>query len=271
MQYFRGFFNFYINSSIHVALAVVSLSVLSFLEFNLVVDFKLLGFIFFGSITGYNFVKYAGIARLHHRSLARNLRLIQVFSLFCFLGFLYFAFLQELKILFTAAVFGVFTLLYAIPPGKNNQNLRNISGIKIFIIALVWAGVTVIFPLLSKVEFNQLILEFLQKFCFVIALTIPFEIRDLKYDAGTLKTLPQQVGVQKTKIAGYLLLAVILFLEFWKDFILVELITLLFILGVTGIFIKYTKTNQVDYYASFWVEGIPILWLLSWWGVSCFF
>lgn len=264
MQYFRFFLKFYINSSIHVALAVVSLSLLSFLEFNLDIDFNLLLFIFFGSITGYNFVKYAGIAKLHHRSLARNLRLIQVFSLLCFLGFVYFAFQQKLEILFAAAIFGVFTLLYAIPPGKNNQNLRNTSGIKIFVIALVWAGVTVIFPLWDKVKLNQLILEFLQKFCFVIALTIPFEIRDLKFDAGALKTLPQQIGVQKTKITGYLLLTIILFLEFWKDFVLIEFITLLLILGITGIFIKYTKTNQQDYYASFWVEGIPVLWLLIW-------
>ncbi|SHG04469.1 hypothetical protein SAMN05444483_104211 [Salegentibacter echinorum] len=271
MQFFRCFLNFYINSSIHVAFAVVSLSLLSFLEFNLVVDFNLLLFIFLGSITGYNFVKYAGIAKLHHRSLARNLKLIQVFSLLCFLGFVYFALQQKLEILFAAAVFGIFTLLYAIPPGKNNQNLRNTSGIKIYVIALVWAGVTVIFPLLDKVELNQLILEFLQKFCFVIALTIPFEIRDLKFDAGTLKTLPQQIGVRRTKTAGYLLLAVTLFLEFWKDFVLVELIALLLIIGVTGLFVKYSKTNQQDYFASFWVEGIPVLWLLIWWGVSCFF
>lgn len=257
-----------------MALAVVSLSLLSFLEFNLAVDFNLLFFIFFGSITGYNFVKYAGIAKLYHRSLARNLRLIQVFSFFCFLGFVYFAFQQELKVLITAGVFGVFTLLYAIPTGKNNQNLRNVGGVKIFIIALVWAGVTVIFPLLNEIAVNQLILEFLQNFCFVIALTIPFEIRDLKFDLETLKTMPQQVGVQKTKIAGYLLLAIILFLELWKNFILVELVTLLFILGLTGLFIKYAKINQPNYYASFWVEGIPILWLLSWlswWSLSCFF
>ena len=36
----------------------------------------------------------------------------------------------------------------------------------------------------------------------VFVLTLPFEIRDLQYDDSTLETLPQRVGVKKTKIIG---------------------------------------------------------------------
>ena len=84
MKVLRRLFDFYINSSIHVALAVTSLVMVTLYEFELPLDFALVGFLFFGTITGYNFVKYAGVAGLHHRSLAKSLQAIQVFSFLCF-------------------------------------------------------------------------------------------------------------------------------------------------------------------------------------------
>ncbi len=265
MQRFKNILDFYINSSLHVALAVVSLSLISFLEFNIEIDKNLLFFIFFGSITGYNFVKYAGIAKLHHASLARNLKLIQIFSFFCFLALLYFAFQQELKIFLAAAILGVFTLLYAIPLGKNRQNLRNIGGIKIFIIAVVWAGVTVILPLLNQVNLKEIGFTFFQRFFFVIAITLPFEIRDLKFDSGDLNTIPQQIGIANTKKIGYVLLGIILLLELLKSyFSVINLIALSLTLLVSAYFIKAARIDQGGYYSAFWVEGIPVFWLLVW-------
>lgn len=248
-----------------MALAVVSLSLISFLEFNIEIDKNLLFFIFFGSITSYNFVKYASIAKLHHASLARNLKLIQIFSFFCFLALLYFAFKQELKMLWISAILGVFTLLYAIPLGKNRQNLRNIGGIKIFIIAVVWAGVTVILPLVEQVPLQEISLTFFQRFFFVIAITLPFEIRDLKFDSGNLNTIPQQIGIANTKKIGYILLGIMLFLEFLKSyFSVINLIALIFTLMVSAYFIKAARIDQGGYYSAFWVEGIPVFWLLVW-------
>jgi len=270
MQRFKDILDFYINSSLHVALAVVSLSVISFLEFNMEVDKNLLFFIFFGGITGYNFVKYAGIAKLHHASLARNLKLIQIFSFFCFLVLLYFAFQQELEILLIAAILGIFTLLYAIPLGEKKQNLRNIGGIKIFIIAIVWAGVTVILPLIDQVSLENIIITFFQRFFFVIAITLPFEIRDLKFDSGNLNTIPQQIGIVNTKKIGYILLGIMLFLEFLKPFSVVNLIPLSLTLLVSAYFIKDARVNQGSYYSAFWVEGIPVFWLLVWLLIKIF-
>lgn len=266
MQPFKRILNFYINSSIHVALAVVSLVLLSFLEFNLFIDTNLTFYVFFGSITGYNFVKYAGIAKLHHRSLAKNLKLIQVFSLLCFLAFLYFLFQQELKIILISVFFGFFTLLYAVPLRKSKQNLRNIGGIKIFIIAFVWAGVVVILPLFEEISIQNLIFTFFQRFFFVIAIMLPFEIRDLKFDALRLNTIPQQIGIANTKKIGYVLLGVILLLELLKtQYLTINLFVLVLILLILGLAIKFAKVGQGSYYSSFWVESIPIIWLLVWW------
>ena len=54
-------FNIYINSSIHVAFAVCSLVGITCLEYDINIAINLLGFVFFGTVTGYNFVKYATV------------------------------------------------------------------------------------------------------------------------------------------------------------------------------------------------------------------
>ncbi|PKD16476.1 hypothetical protein APR41_09025 [Salegentibacter salinarum] len=265
MKGLKNILDFYINSSVHLALAVVSLSLMSFLEFNIKIDKNLLYFIFFGSISAYNFVKYAGIAKLHHASLARNLKVIQIFSFFCFLGLVYFTFQQDFETLIVSGILGLFTLLYAIPFGRNRRNLRNIGGIKIFIIALVWAGVVVILPLLNVVSLKEISFTFLQRFFFVIAITLPFEIRDLKFDSGQLNTIPQQIGIVNTKKIGYILLGIMLLLEFLMPFSSVVNFTALGLtLLVSAYFIKAAEVNQGAYYSAFWVEGIPVFWLICW-------
>ena len=92
MKLLKQLFNFYINSSIHVALSVFSLVWITLIEFNVSYDAEVLYFVFFASITGYNFVKYFGLAKFHHRSLAIWLKAIQVFSFFSFILMGYYLF-----------------------------------------------------------------------------------------------------------------------------------------------------------------------------------
>jgi hypothetical protein len=271
MALLKQIFNFYIDSSIHVALAVFALSWVTLLEFGIPYDRAVLYFIFFASITGYNFVKYFGLARFHHRSLTNWLKLIQVFSLMCFIGMCYFALKLELISLVVILGFGVVTFLYAIPflPNKilydKHKNLRNVSGLKVYIIALVWAGVTVVLPILNNhvpLDTNVVVTGF-QRFVFVTVLMFPFEIRDLNYDSLKLATIPQQIGIKNTKMVGVLLLMLFFLLEFLKPQLNVEhTVSLLITMFVTLMFLIFANRNQGRYYSSFWVEGIPLVWLL---------
>lgn len=265
MTALKNIFDFYINSSIHVALGVVALTIVSLIHFDLQVETDLLGFVFFGSVTGYNFVKYAGIAKLHHLSLAKNLRMIQIFSLFCFFALFYFAFQVEFEVLIVAAILGLFTALYAIPVLSGKKNLRDVAGLKVFVIALIWAGVTVLFPIVQaeKSIGNSVVLEICQRFLFVLILILPFEIRDLKYDNESLQTLPQRLGVTKVKIFGYLLIGLWIALEFLKENSTPDSIfAILFAAVFTAFGIYRSDEDQPPYFASFWIEGIPMLWML---------
>jgi hypothetical protein len=263
--------NFYINSSIHVALAVFSLSYITFLEFNISYDKPVLYFIFYASITGYNFVKYFEVTKFHHRSLSTWLKFIQIFSLLCFVLMCYYSFRLEKTTMFYIAVFAVLTFLYTIPfiPKRkflNKQsNLRNIGGLKVFLIALVWVGVTVFIPLLNN-HFSidrMVVIVSVQRFLLVIMLMLPFEIRDLQFDSLKLFTIPQNLGVKRTKILGIFLGLLMFVLEFLKrEMSINQIIVLLTILVLTVLLIWFSREKQGRYYAAFWVEGIPILWLL---------
>lgn len=271
MKRLKPVFDFYINSSVHVALSVFSMTYVSLLEFNLPTDWSLLFFIFFSTITGYNFVKYFGVAKFHRRSLARWLRVIQLFSLVCFLLMLWFATRLEPETLLYIGIFGVVTFLYAIPflPKRffmdQQKNLRNVGGLKVYVIGLVWGGVTVLLPVLDNKEpFDMDVwVTAIQRFILVMMLMLPFEIRDLQYDSLKLATIPQKIGTKNTKIMGVLLGIVFLLLEFLKDELSQKVILLTFaVTFVTLLFILFANRKRNDYYSSFWVEGVPILWLI---------
>lgn len=271
MKVLRQVLDFYINASIHVALAVVAMTWITYLKFSMPVDNDLLLFVFFASITGYNFVKFFGLAKFHHRSLANWLQIIQIFSFICFLLLLFFASQLPFKILLYIAIFGCVTFLYAVPFLPKNlfmdqqKNLRSIGGLKIYVIATVWAGVTLMLPLINADHHidTDVWLTAFQRFVLIIALMLPFEIRDLRYDSLKLSTIPQKIGIKKTKAIGFLLMLVFFLIEFLKNQMNTdEIIISSIIMIIVSLFLIFARKNQTTFYSSFWVEGVPIMWLL---------
>ncbi|NND63958.1 MAG: hypothetical protein HKN48_12280 [Flavobacteriaceae bacterium] len=255
-------FEFYVNSSIHVALAVSSLILITYWEINKTPNLALLGYLFFMTISGYNFVKYAKVAGLHHRSLTNSLKAIQILSAISTAIALYFAIKLPLDVLLTSLIFGILTFFYAVP-FLSKKSLRTFSGTKILIVAMVWAGVTVIVPFL---EMNEPFttdhgLVFTQRFVLIIVLTLPFEIRDIRYDLPHLRTLPQVFGVGRSKWIGILLLAFAVGLELFKDDVNnLHFLSLNASCILIAIALRISSQNQSKYFASFWVEAIPIFW-----------
>lgn len=263
MKILKAAFKFYLDSSIHVALAVVAFVYVTIFEFDLPVDYFLLGFVFFGTITAYNFVKYAGVARLHHRSLTNTLKAIQIFSMICFAALIYFIYYLPTKIYWLLAVTGIMVFLYAIPMIKR-RTLRMFSGLKIFVVAAVWAVITVLLPWLFYSDEIQadVWLTLAQRFLFVIVITIPFEIRDLKYDTSALGTLPQQLGVGVSKWLGVVLMYVGFALGLFKDDFSCAHSSAFAITGfICALMLWGSKREQHPFYAAFWVESLPIFYL----------
>lgn len=248
---FRG----YIQTSLHVAFAVCCFSLSAFLEFEIPFHKEVLGFTFLGSILGYNFIKYNS-----RETSSKPPRLIQYVSTFSFLGMGYFLLHIPVTVLLVASIFGVLTICYALPL-FNTKSLRSWAGLKIFVVGLVWAGVSVLFPWFTNANGmnTDVWLLFFQYFLWVVVLTLPFDIRDLSIDAKSLYTLPQLLGIKRVKIFGFILLLVVMLLEGFKDIIkIAHVYALTFGILTTLIFLVVSKKNQKEFFASFWVESIPI-------------
>lgn len=270
MQVLRRLFEFYLDASIHVAFAILALVHVTCITLSISAEVHLCWFLFFGSVACYNFVKYGVEAEKYILVTGLHQKHIQWAS-FVALGLaLYHAYFLSLQVYMAIAVLVVLTGLYAIPVLPNAKNLRSLGGLKIFVVALVWAGATVILPVIAVGESISLDvrIETLQRFLLVLILLVPFEIRDLAYDSPELKTLPQRFGINGTKIIGACAIAPFLLLTLLMDAvgpieIMANAIVSLILWGLIWI----TSKSQNRYFASFLVEAVPILWL----GLLLFF
>jgi 4-hydroxybenzoate polyprenyltransferase len=265
MKVLRNILDFYINASIHVALAVYAFVRITEISFNLSYNDHLDYFIFYGTITGYNFVKYAGVAKLHHKSLTNDLKIIQVFSFFCFAAMCFYGYLIDFKTLLFCVPFTLLTVMYAVPFLSGfHKNLRQISYLKIMVVAVVWAGFTVIVPVFdAEKPFSFTVaLQVIQRFLLVVILILPFDIRDVKFDAISLQTIPKKIGVKNTKRLGVALLVFSLVLEFLSSTEVATKTPFMLFFFLMMLFLMRAETNQSKYYSSFWVEALPIIWWL---------
>ena len=152
-------------------------------------------------------------------------------------------------------------LLYAVPIFPGMQNFRNYGLLKIGIVGAVWTSLTYLVPIcIAGSLFNiDSVLGGMQRMLWMLLLMLPFEMRDLKVDPPQIKTLPRRLGLTGTKRIGWAGACLFFLLGLYANvnsppLLLVDGFAALF----TGLAIQFSTTNQGPYYASFWVESIPI-------------
>ena len=265
MKKISSIFEFYIKSSLHLSLCVLALILITNLRLNIEFNVIILFIVFNATIVVYNFIKYASILPYYFLVNNVSIKKIQYLSFFCGLCLLCSLFYIKIETILFGFFISIFCIIYVIPFNRSKRNIRNYSRIKIFIVAFCWAAVTVLFPLAVELEIDYLnaAILFFQRFIFVVVYTLPFEIRDLKFDSIKLKTIPQLFGLKKTKQLAYLLLILFLLINFViEPLSIIYLISDFIIALITAYVIYITKENQAKHFASFWVESVPILWLL---------
>lgn len=281
MKILKKIFDFYIDASIHVALSCFSLVQITFLSFHISENWNISLFAFFGTIVGYNFVKYDALARLKKAQMRKELKAIFILSVLSFIavGFCFFQ-LERMTQMVSFFVL-ILTLLYTLPFFPNKKNARNWAGVKIYIVALCWAGVTVILPLLNaNIPFDiPFYCIAIQRFILVFVLVLIFEIIDLSNDDPHLKTVPQLIGVKYTKIVGFVLLLIFCVFDLFNSIVYgnlnVQFSSLFFeivIVIAIALFLAFANEKRSKYYTSFWVESLPILWwLITIYFLKCHF
>jgi len=110
----------------------------------------------------------------------------------------------DIYLLLRFAPLALLSFFYAvafIPAERGKLAIRDLPYAKIIIIALVWTGVTWVLPhadMGAPVD-GLFWWTAVQRFLFILAITIPFDARDLKYDDLRLKTIPQVMGYSGAK------------------------------------------------------------------------
>ena len=263
MTILRRLLDFYINSSIHVSLSVYALVRMTGCLCNIDNIEAPALFAFFGTIVGYNFIKYDALARRHKLQIRTELKLIAALSFVSFLATGYFFLQLEQITKIIAFVFLILTMLYTLPFFPNRKNARNWAGVKIYIVALCWVGVTLFLPVINagiSID-TDIILIAVQRFILIFVLILIFEILDLQVDDPNLKTVPQQIGVERTKITGCILLFVFMILGFFQtDFSFSTMFLRLALALTVFLFLLFAHEKRSKYYTSFWVESVPVLW-----------
>jgi len=264
---------FYINSSIHVALSVYCLLRVTEVYFDLPYQENLNYFVFYGTIVAYNFVKYGSVVKKHSYFEYGRLKYIIGFTSICVGLWLYYGYVLMIKTVVWFLPFALLTYLYAIPfYGTDKKNLRNIRYLKIFLVAIVWAAVTVFIPVYSNSQelTLELLLYSIQRLLLVFVLTIPFEIRDVEVDLETVKTLPHKFGVKQLKKIGFVLLLIASVIEFALGMQNQKNVFVVFVL-VLLVFVMRAQINQSKNYSSLWVESLPIFWWIVLWWIRNYF
>lgn len=256
--------DYIIDSSIWVSLSVYALAYITYLNLQMPKSETVLYLSFFGTVFGYNFVKYFKLLKGEHLKFKVSGFKFMLFATVVSLVLsIYFFFKLKFNTQLFLIVPLLLTVFYTVSFGR--KTLRTQHGFKIYVIALCWVFVTVFLPVLEAdvVIWGDAIIEAIQRLIFVIVITLPFEIRDIKNDDPSLGTIPQKIGVKATKILGVSLLFLFMVLSFFKDTITEKSIAVLFVITVfTIVLLLKSREQQWKYYSSFIVEGIPLVWWL---------
>lgn len=218
-------------------------------------------FVFFGTFSVYNLQRIFKVSQAAKLTpwlswVKDNRSLIIVLSgLSCgaTITSLWFINLDEVLSLVVLAIAGVFGLFYVVR--IKGRNLRAIPFFKIHAISITWSLLIAIFPLINEGSNEHIIPVFLAHYIYTLAVTIPFDIRDLKYDDKLYKTIPQILGVNGSKWLALLLLAGYIVLMYFVSPDLIFSAWFWVVMIVTGGLIMAVNEKVSDWYCAGLIDG----------------
>ena len=276
----RGLFTYFVFGSWWVAICAASLGLLTWFEItNVWWNAPLFTFILGSTLVIYNLNMISGLKELremgtdserHHWCMEHETLMKITLGIGLALSAISVWFLNPVIWLLMTPL-GFVALAYAAPMVKRNTakiRIREIGLWKIFIIAIVWAGMTAILPAVNQFGLEQ-VLDGLswrlatERAIFIIAITIPFDIRDLVNDAKKgVRTIPSTIGWKQSIILANGFLLLFGFLVYTRLGLGSNgLVCMAYLIStfLTMLVVSVANPNGSDMYCSFWVEGTMIL------------
>ena len=266
-------------SNIFMSLCAVAQGLLTFYLIGSKPIYPVLALLFTSTLGIYNFSILISKPKNPERSSYKRIRwffshyrLMVTFTIVSILSLIPLFFListaSKILLIFLAVLsFGYGLPLFSI--GDQKFGLRNIPGLKLLMITLVWTMSCVLLPILEA-QANQLAtismrdttILIAKRFLFIGALAIPFDIRDLFEDKQLgLKTIAVAWGEKNAYLfcqillLGYVVLSFLFRnIGFSTDFWALALSVVL-----TGWLIFRSKWEKNEYYYFFYMDGVLIL------------
>jgi 4-hydroxybenzoate polyprenyltransferase len=152
-------------------------------------------------------------------------------------------------------------LLYVFPVMRGIR-LREIGIWKIFLIATVWALVTVGLPITQleiRPQWQEITWLLAERWLFIFAITMPFDVRDLSTDASKgVRTVPSVLGWRRALLVSMIAMGMYTLLA-WQRLGFEALIGLLPAVLLAFLLIVFTRPARREMYYSFWLEGTMLL------------
>lgn len=274
MRQLRAALDFILYSNIFIGVCAVALTFTNQLTIEGEIKFDTsCWFVLFATIFTYSYLKFSGSETVipstghrywaaKHNQLSKNILLLSLVVTVCFF------FLLKLNTEIIVAVLASFTALYGfvnIPFTNPKRKLRDFGLLKTLFVAIVWSVTTVIVPLENSfVEPGMLVFLLLRRFLFIVALTMVFEIKDMKGDSEYgLKTLPMIFGVSNTKLVAQLILFLLMLINliqyFFFDISLKNMLAVNLSLIVSIFCIQPLKEETPEIWYYLVLDGMMIL------------
>ncbi len=274
MRLVHDLINFIFYSNLWIALAAIALSIQTrWLLTHQMIWTPLYGVIFFGTLFLYALHRLVGLKKMNFTAGQARFFIVQKFkshiALYALLGLiggLFFLIQLNQRLLWTLLPVAGLSLAYVLPIFPSGKRGRDISFLKIFMIAIAWSWVTVLLPAIeTKMTWSiAFYLMFVERMFFIFAIAIPFDIRDMQLDQRSrVQTIPSRFGIKASKIMAavvLVLMLVMVYLNFRIDaYSSATTLALSFSAIITYILVHFSNKYQHDYYFSGLVDGAMIL------------
>jgi len=276
---FRSAFDFLLFSNLFMSLCTVAQALVTFHLISCKPVPAVLALLFTSTLGIYNFsilLSKPKKPELSPYSRVRwffsHYRLMVTFTIVSLLSLIPLFFMLSMESRILLVFLSILSFCYSLPLftiGEHKFGLRNIPGLKPFLITLVWTLSCVLLPILeaedlhiADVSMRDTMILIAKRFLLIGALTVPFDIRDLFQDRQSgLKTIPVAWGEKNAYLFCQVLLAgyIALLFLFRNNGFSLDFFALTSTAILMGWLIFRSKWEKNEFYYFFYLDGVLIL------------
>lgn len=166
---------------------------------------------------------------------------------------------MSFKILYILILPCTLSALYVLPVFSKSRRLRDFPFVKIFLIAITWTWFSTWY-IINDMEHSVSTIIILEQMCFMIGITLPFDIRDLDIDKkDQVRTIATQIGKRRSQYLASIMIG----LSFLGMCIILSKLSIIYISTISVYLLLYLFVITVIFVDKTYRKDIMITGLLD--------